>query len=99
MGHSSGNHSRLSNHKRPIGYFFEVNRERRLREAGQGGEEGSEEFLGPAWADHRERRPRSSLVFRKDHRIEEIGDEVGKVIGMVVRKENVGNSMPVHAGL
>ena len=41
----------------------------------------------------------SSLVFGEDHRIEEIGDEVGKVIGVVVGKENVGDPMPVHAGL
>jgi hypothetical protein len=39
------------------------------------------------------------LVFRKDHRIEEIGDEVGKMIGVVVGEENVGDPMPVHAGL
>src|ERR1700704_6775204 len=48
MGHSSGNHGRLSNHKCPIGDFFEMNRERRLCEPWQGGEEGSEKFLGPA---------------------------------------------------
>ena len=99
MGHRSGNHGRLSDRKGTISHFFEMNCERCVREAGQGGEEGPEEFLGPARADHRERRPRSSLVFRKDHRIEEIGDEVGKVIGMVVGKENVSDSMPVHAGL
>jgi len=50
-------------------------------------------------ADDGQRRPRSSLVFGKDHRIEEIGDEVGEVIGVVVGEENVGDPMPVHAGL
>ena len=56
-------------------------------------------MLCAARADHRERRPRSSLVSREDQGIEEVGDEVGKVIGMVVGKENMRNSMPVHSGL
>ena len=98
VGHSSGNHSRLSNHKRPIGYFFEVNRERRLRKSWQRREEGSEKFLGPARADNRQRRSGSSLVFGEDHRIEEIGDEIGKVISVVMGEENVSDSMPVHTG-
>ena len=76
VGHRSGNHGRFYDHKRPIGHFFEMNCERRLCEPWQGGEEGSEEFLGPARADDGQRRPCSSLIFRKDHRIEEIGDEV-----------------------
>ena len=58
----------------------------------------SEESLRAARSDHSERRPLSSLVFRKDHRIEEIGDEVGKMIGVVVGEENMGDPMPVHAG-
>src|SRR6266850_3685719 len=45
VGHSSGNHSRVSDRKRPISHFFEMNRERRAHKAGQGGEEGSEESL------------------------------------------------------
>ena len=97
MGHCSGNHSRLSNHKRPIGHFFEMNWKRRMSEARHGGEEGSEEFLGPARADDGERRPRSSLVLGKDHRIEKISDEVGKVVGVVVGEENVGDPMAIHA--
>lgn len=98
MGHSSWSHSRVSDHKRPIGYFFKMNRERRLCEAGQGGKESPEEFLGPARADHSERWPCSSFIFGKDHRIEKIGDEVGKVIGVVMGKENMGDPMPVHTG-
>ena len=96
MGHSSWNHSRVSDHKRPIGYFFKMNREGRLRKAWQGGEEGSEEFLGPARADDGQRWPCSSFIFGEDHRIEEIGDEVGKVIGVVMGKENMGDPMPIH---
>ncbi len=99
MGYGSGNHGRLSDHKRPIGDFFEMNRERRLCEPWQGGEEGSEEFLSPARPDDGQRWPGSSLVFRKDHRIEKIGDEVGKVVGVIVGEENVGDPMPIHTGL
>jgi hypothetical protein len=98
VGHRSGNHSRVSNHKCPIGYFLEMNRERRVREAWQGSEEGLEELLRPVRPYYRERRPCSSLVFGEDHRVEKIGDEVGKVIGVVVGEENVSDPMPVHAG-
>jgi hypothetical protein len=38
------------------------------------------------------------LVFGKNHRIEKIGDEVGKVVGVVMGEENVGDPMPIHAG-
>ena len=61
VGHRSGNHGRLSDRKLLISHVFEMNRERRVGKAWQGGEEGPEEFLGPARADDSERRPRSSL--------------------------------------
>src|SRR5713226_8318063 len=34
VGHSSGNHCRVSDRKRPISHFFELNRERYARKAG-----------------------------------------------------------------
>ena len=37
------------------------------------------------------------LVLGKDHRIEKISDEVGKVVGVVVGEENVGDPMAIHA--
>jgi hypothetical protein len=98
VGHSPGNHSRVSNHKRPIGYFFEMHSERRVSEAWHSGEESLEEFLGSVGAYDGQRWPSSSFVFGENHRIEEIGDEVRKVIGVVMGEENVSDSMPVHAG-
>ena len=98
MGHSSRNNGRLSYRKDAIGYFFEMNWELRMRKAWHRCEEGVEESFCAPGTDDCERRPGSSLVFRKDHGIEEIGDEIGEVIGVVMGEENVGNPMPVHAG-
>ena len=99
VGHGSGNHFRVSDRKGPIGHLFKMNREGCVHETWQSGKERSEESLRAARADHRERGPSSSLVFREDHRIEEVGDEIGKVIGVVVGEKNVRNSMPVYPGL
>ena len=99
VGHSSWNNGRFPDRKGSISHFLEMNRERGVPETRQGGEEGPEEFLGPARADHSERRPRPSLVFRKDQGIEKVRDEVGEVIGVVVGEENVSDPMAVHAGL
>src|SRR6185369_16967791 len=99
VGYGSGDYFRVSDDKGSIGHLFEMNGKGCVHEPRERGEEGSKESLRTAWADHRERWPRSSLVFRENHRIEEIGDEVGKVIGVVMGEENVGNPMPIHAGL
>jgi len=98
VGHSAGNYGGLSYCKGAIGHFFEMNCEWRMREAWQGREQGSEESLCAAGADHREWWSSSSLVFCKDHGVEEIGDEIGEVIGVVMGEENMSNPMSVHAG-
>ena len=99
VGHGLRKYSRFTDRERSIGDVFEINREGGVHEPWQSGEQGSEKSLCTARADYRERWTLSSLVFRKNYRIEKVGDEIGKVIGMVMGEENVGNPMPVHAGL
>lgn len=39
----------------------------------------------------------ASSVLGIDHRVEKKGDEVGKVVGVKVGKQDVRNPMPIHA--
>ena len=89
----------VSNHKRPISHFLKCTANGARVEPGKVVKRAWKNFLvprGPITVGDFDSR--SSFVLGIDHRVEKIGDEVGKVVGVVMGEENVRDPMPIHTG-
>ena len=65
---------------------------------GQHPEHRTEQTAGPRGPHHRQRRTGHAFKFGEDDLVEQVCNEVRKVIGVVVRKQDMRNTMPVDAG-
>src|SRR5262245_55607811 len=77
--------------------FLAVDRKWCLVKARQGTEDLSKQCPSARWADNRQRRPLSTLVFREDNFIEQVRDEVREVICVVMRKQDMSHAMTIDA--
>src|SRR5262249_23772616 len=86
MGDSARDNLRLTDPEGAIRDFLAVDCEWCLLKARQGTKYLSEQRSGSCWADHRQRWPLTALVFCEDNLIEQVSDEVGEVISVVMGK-------------
>ena len=86
MSDSARDNLGLTDPEGAIRDFLAVDRKWCLVKAGQGTKHLSEQRLGSCWADHRQRWPLTALVFCEDNLIEQVRDEVGEVISVVMGK-------------
>jgi hypothetical protein len=82
----------------PIAQVTIPDRKRRLVKSRQHTEHGLEQTGGAPRAHHRQWWPVATFELGVDDLVEEVRNEIRKVIGMVMRKQNVGDPVPVHTG-
>ena len=84
--------------ERFVRYFLECNLEWRRGKAGKALHNRLQQSDRAFRTDQRHPWTMTTSIFGIDHCIEKKGDEVGKVIGVKMREQNVRDLVPVHSG-
>ncbi len=93
---SSWENLRLPDPERPVIDFFQRHAERRSAKAWERGEQDLEEVPCPGGTDDGEWRTCSTLILGENHCVKEKGDEIGKMVRVKMREQDVRDPMPVH---
>ena len=99
MSDGGGPNPSLAQSKCAVGYFSNRDAKWSGIETREGGEHGPHEASGATRPHEGQRWSGASLIFAKNDGIEKKWNEVGEVVGMEMRKQNMSDAVAIDPSL